>query len=288
MAPVKPRLETALRFEMVSDEGRALLNSYLVATLLAVLWLLVVRFGPTRPATSAENPEDRRVTVVVQPPEAVVRSFVPTVNERGARGLITPRGVSSDDIRNVFGGDLRLVDAQRLLRGIEVTASGAAAHEHARKVGLETGIGSRTPGLNRGEAGAHVASGVGVVRGNGVSRASLVVAPPEVRPAGPGTGAGDVVEVGQAVRAHVPQLERCYYEEGLTRNASLAGLVRLSMEVEAGQVRAARVVERSWSGAGVAETERCLERTARQWRLGESSARIVVPLSFTAPARARR
>ena len=289
MPSAKPRLATALRFEMVSDEGRALLMSYLVAALLAIVWLMLVRFMPTPPQRSAENPTDSPITVVVEPPEPVVSSFAPSPRESGGRGRLVPRTGSAEEIRKFFGGDLPLVDAGPLLRGIEMTASSAVAGEHARKVGLETGVRSRTPGLDRGEAGSHSAAGVGVVRGNGgVSRRAVVIEAPEVRPVGGGSSAGDVVEVGQAVRAHVPQLERCYYEEGLTRNASLAGLVRLSIEVEGGQVRSARVVERSWSGAGVAETESCLERTAQRWRLGKSSARIVLPLSFTAPARDAR
>ena len=62
----------------------------------------------------------------------------------------------------------------------------------------------------------------------------------------------------------------------------------LAVDVEAGRVTSARIVDRSWAGAGVAETESCLVRSVRGWRLGSSDARIVLPLSFTSPVRAPR
>jgi hypothetical protein len=288
MPAAKPGLEATLRFEMVSDEGRALLMSYLIATLLAVVWLMVVRFAPTPARKGVEIPRESPVTVVVQHPEPLELSFGPRDPDDIDRGRATPASAPGNDIRKIFGGDLRLVDAGKLLRGIDVTVARGAATEHARKVGLGTDVGSRTPGLSRGESGPSSAGGVGVVRGNGVSRSAMIVAPPDVRAVSAGTASGDIVEVGQAVRARAPQLERCYFEEGLARNASLAGLVRLAIEVEAGQVRSARVVERSWSGEGAAETESCLERTTRRWRLGTLSARIVLPLSFTNSARDAR
>jgi hypothetical protein len=289
MRAVQPsRLETTLRFEMASDEGQALLVSYLFATLLAVAWLVLVHLVPRPPRVQAESPNEPPIIVVVPPLEASVPSLMERTRDGGGRRL-TPRAGSGSDISKIFRGDLPLVDAGRLIRGIQLTASTAAASEHARKVGLETEVGSRTPGLERAESVSRSTAGVGVVRGNGgLSRSAVVIARPEVRLNGRRASAGDVVEVGQAVRSHVPQLERCYYQEGLTRNESLAGLVRLAIDVEGGQVRSARVVERSWTGAGVPETESCLERTAQRWRLGESSARIVLPLSFTAPARRMR
>jgi hypothetical protein len=114
---------------------------------------------------------------------------------------------------------------------------------------------------------------------------AVAVAEPEVRAVVAGPAGVGATAVGQTARAHIPQLERCYYAEGLTRNASLAGIVRLAVDVEAGRVSSASIVDRTWAGAGVVETESCLVRSVRGWRLGSANARIVLPLSFTSPAR---
>jgi hypothetical protein len=128
-------------------------------------------------------------------------------------------------------------------------------------------------------------AGLGTVSGGGVSRNAVTIAAPEVRPVAGGTASGITSEVGQAARAHVPQLERCYHQEGLSRNPSLAGLVRLGLTVEGGRVTSAQILERTWAGAGAPEAESCLVRAARGWRLGGADARIVLPLSFTSPRR---
>jgi hypothetical protein len=47
----------AMKWETFSEEGRALLNSYLIATALGVAWLLLVYFGPTTPPASLLKPD---------------------------------------------------------------------------------------------------------------------------------------------------------------------------------------------------------------------------------------
>jgi hypothetical protein len=188
-------------------------------------------------------------------------------------------------VRNIFKGMAGLVDAGNLLRNVDVEPAGTGRGEASRlKVGLETGVGSRTPGLTQSGGRSLEGAGLGTVRNGGVSRNVLTVGAPEVRAVAPGSGGGDAAEMGQTARAHVPQLARCYHDEGLSRNRSLAGLVRLALTVEAGRVTSAAIVDRSWSGAGAAEAESCLLRTVRGWRLGSSDARIVLPLSFTSPS----
>jgi len=280
------RLDVALRFELATEEGRALFVSYGVASALALAWLLVVQVMPVRADEPVVRPDEP--IIVVPPPEDF-----PTPREVGGHSSApstrrASRGGApgASSIRDAFGGTAGLVDAGRILRGVDLSRGSSAAGEAGvRKVGLGTGIASRTPGLSREGGVSPTGGGVGTVAGEGVSRSALTIAPPEVRPIADAPSAGAATEVGQSARAHVPQLERCYYAEGLSRNPALAGLVRLAITVEGGRVTTAEVVSRSWAGAGASETERCLVRVARGWRLGSSSAHIVLPLSFTSPTR---
>jgi hypothetical protein len=274
--------DATLRFELASEEDRPLFVSYLVASLFALTWLTLVHFVPI--------PLDG-IPVIAEPP---VITFAPEplvlASASTGAGVRTPspradsRGATS--MRGIFSGNTGLVDAGNLLRGVEVSPTGTAAGEPAgRKVGLGTGVGSRTPGRSRTGGLPPTGAGVGAVSGGGVSRNVVAIGAPDVRPLADAAPRGDASAVGQTARAHVPQLARCYHDEGLSRNASLAGLVRLAIEVEAGRVTSARVVDRSWVGAGVFETESCLVQSVRGWRLGSSDARIVLPLSFTSPQR---
>jgi hypothetical protein len=278
-----------LRFELASDEGRPLFVSYLVASLFALAWLTLVHVMPSPLAAAPVIPTDPVVTFDPDPPLPPS----PAIEARGVRAdggvrPASPGGGSrgTGDIREAFSGNAGLVDAGRILRGVDVGKTGTAPSEAAGlKVGLGTGVGPRTPGRTSSGGFSPTGAGVGTVRGGGVSRDVVTIAPPEVRAVGAGTGGANASAVGQAARAHVPQLERCYHAEGLTRNASLAGLVRLAITVEGGRVTSAQIVDRSWVGAGVVETETCLVRSVRGWRLGSSDARIVLPLSFTSPTR---
>ena len=278
-------LDLTLRFELATEEGRALFVSYGVASALALAWLLAVQVLPVRADEPVASPDE---PIIVVPPE----DFPAPREERAHFSGSPTRRTSPGDapgassIRDAFGGTAGLVDAGRILRGVELSPGSSAAGEPAtRKVGLGTGVGSRTPGLSREGGVSPTGAGVGAVAGGGVSRSALTIAPPEVRPVADAPSAGAATEVGQSARTHVPQLERCYYAEGLSRNRALAGLVRLAITVEGGRVTTAEVVSRSWAGAGASETESCLVRVARGWRLGSSSARIVLPLSFTSPTR---
>ena len=288
-APDRSRFDTPLRFELASDEDRPLFVSYLGSSLLALTWLVLVHATPSPlveplildvPPIITFAP---RSSPIAAPPRAARTGGGDRVGRRESAGSGSPNAGS---VRDAFSGNAPLVDAGNLLQGVDVAPSGSMVGEPtALKVGLGTGVGSRTPGRVRSGGLSPAGSGVGAVVGAGVSRHAVTIAPPEVRPLAAGAGAGNVGEVGQAARAHVPQLARCYHQEGLSRNASLAGLVRLAMTVEAGRVTLATIVDRSWVGAGVAETESCLLQSVRGWRLGGSDARIVLPLSFTSAAR---
>jgi hypothetical protein len=286
--PERSSFDTTLRFELASEEDRPLFVSYLVASVLATAWLLLVHSMP-RPLLPPLV--DHGPPIITWNPLSVpsaTRSTRSQAND-GSRGVRASTSVGSPgagSMRDAFSGSAGLVDAGSLLRGVDVAPSGSVAGEPTSgKVGLETGIGSRTPGRVRGGGLSPSGAGLGTVRGGGVSRNAVVIAPPEVRAGAGALTTGITNEVGQTARAHVPQLERCYHQEGLSRNSTLAGLVRLGLTVEGGRVTSAQIVDRTWAGAGAAEAEACLVRVARGWRLGGSDARIVLPLSFTSPTR---
>jgi hypothetical protein len=287
--PEPSGLGATLRFELASEEGRPLFVSYLAASLLALSWLALVHLMPplSRPVLGDGPIITFEPEMPPLPPSLGASSSGTGRGVRSVSPRVDSRGANS--IRRMFSGNPGLVDAGQLLRGVEVTGAGTTAGEPGvPKVGLGTGVGSRTPGRSGSGGLSPTGSGVGAVRGEGLSRRAVTVAPPEVRPMADGVQRGDLAEVGQTARARAPQLERCYLAEGLTRNASLAGLVRLAITVESGRVTSARIVDRSWSGAGAAETESCLVRSARGWQLGNASAQLVLPLSFTSPATQRR
>jgi hypothetical protein len=277
MSQAPSGLGAALRFEVVSDEGRPLFVSYLVASLLALSWIGLVR---TMPAMVPPVIERTIVTFEPESPTPPVRSEEAIAKARGRTSSPNAAG-----IRDIFSGNAGLVDAGSILRGVDVRPTDSRAGDPAgMHVALGTGIASRTPGRSGSGGFSPSGAGIGTVRGTGVSRNVLTIGPPVVHPVAPGSAVGDAMEVGHAARAHVPQLERCYHDEGLTRNAALAGLVRLALTVEGGRVTSAQIASRSWSGTGAAETENCLMRTVRGWQLGSGDARIVLPLSFTSPA----
>lgn len=271
--------DTPLRFELASEEERPLFVSYLVASILATAWLVLVHAVP-RPLLPIVADFGPPIITFAPLPLPAAQPLVDRGARGGGRGVRTP---STGSVRDIFRGNTGLVDAGRILRSVDVAPTGSATDASGGlKVGLETGVGSRTPGRASTPGLSPGGSGLGTVRGGGVSRTAVLIAPPEVR-AVAGAPTGTTSEVGQSARAHVPQLERCYHQEGLSRNPALAGLVRLSMTVESGRVTSAQIVDRTWAGAGAAETEACLVRTARAWRLGASDAQIVLPLSFTSP-----
>lgn len=286
--PDSSRFSTCLQLEIASEEDRPLLLSYAVASLLAVVWLVLVRVvpGPLPPIFV----EPGAPIITFDPlPLGPARPSAEAKTARLGSASASAAAHGAGSLRDAFKGNAGLVDAGNILRGVDVRPTGSApAAATALKVGLETGAGSRTPGITRTGDLSLATAGMGAVRNGGVPRHVVAIGAPEVRPVAGEAFAGSPAEVGQIARAHVPQLARCYHEEGLSRNASLAGLVRLSITVEAGRVVSAHVIDRSWTGAGAAEAERCLVRTVRGWRLGSSDARMVLPLSFTSPSSGSR
>jgi hypothetical protein len=83
----------------------------------------------------------------------------------------------------------------------------------------------------------------------------------------------DVGELGTFVRSRESQLRFCYNEYGLKVNPGLAGSVTAAVSLTpAGGVTGVNVTNRTWSGTGSAETERCIADKIRAWRFPSSEA----------------
>ena len=107
-----------------------------------------------------------------------------------------------------------------------------------------------------------------------MSRTPVRIAPPRpIDAPKPGGVQRDVGELGNFVRGHEAQLRFCYNEYGLKENPSLAGSVTASVALTpTGGVTAVNVTNRTWSGAGAAETERCITDKIRTWHFPPSGA----------------
>jgi hypothetical protein len=260
------------------DDARALTVSHLVAACLALVWLALVHFIP-RPTAPPDSPVIVRVLPPVvdilpaPPPELTRRSTSAPSSRNAARTTRT--------IAEAFTAGPGPVGRRDVVHGVRVMPSVATSDPLVRRVPLGDPSAVETPGRSRVAGERLSGADIGVVAREGVKRADVAIMPPEVRAVSGDRARGDATELGRSARAYAPQLQRCYLDEGLTRNPRLAGLVRLEIDVDGGRVVAARVVDRSWAGAGVVETESCLVRAIRGWRLGGSTGVVTLPFSFT-------
>jgi hypothetical protein len=220
----------------------------------------------------------------------------PRAGNTGARQPATT--VSAGAIADAFGstkgtGNGGLVgDVSNVLRNVDVSsgsggtgagANGTGGAGPGGKVVLgagEGGQGSRTPGRGgiagtlgtTGGAGGGI-GGVGPGGGN-VSHTPVRIAPPRPIDA-PSVGGvtRDVGELGTFVRGRESQLRFCYNEYGLKVNPSLAGSVNAAVTLTpAGSVTGVNITNRSWSGEGASETERCIADKIRGWHFPSSEA----------------
>jgi hypothetical protein len=295
-------LARSLRYEIAGEEGRALLTSYAVSFTLGIAWLAFVYFGPRTMPMQLLPRDERPIAVTfdaIDPTEGqpsgedapVVPVPTPRPTNRGNARNRNPGSrdatVSTGAIADAFGarGSGGLVgDVSNVLRNVDVssgsggTASGANGNVGKVVLGAgEGGEGSRTPG--RGGIGRGLGTGTGGIGGIGpgdgtVSRTPVRIAPP--RPIDAPTVGGlqrDVGELGTFVRSRESQLRFCYNEYGLKVNPSLAGSVTASVSLTpAGGVTGVNVTNRTWSGTGAAETERCIAEKVREWRFPASEA----------------
>ena len=195
----------------------------------------------------------------------------------------TTRGTGTGGLVGDVSNVLRNVDVSSGSGGTGAGAAGTGGAGRGGKVVLgagEGGEGSRTPG--RGGIGGSLGAGGGAGGGIGgvgpgggtVSRAPVRISPPRPIDA-PAVGGvqRDVSELGTFVRGRESQLRFCYNEYGLKVNPSLAGSVTASIALTpAGGVTGVNVTNRTWSGAGASETERCIADKIRGWRFPSSDA----------------
>lgn len=270
-------LTGSLRFELIDEEERALLGSYGIASAIGIAFLLLVQFGPHLPPV--QLPDERIVIRFPNPTGGAFRepSEIPSRISPAARrggGLAPLKGA----ISRAFGGSSAAIVGQptNILGGVVVTRPGSAPAQAGGKTVLahgEGGAGSIVPGrggIGTGVGGGEIGGGVG---GGNVSRSAVTVQALPIIAADPLVPAGDVASVGTFVRGHESQLRFCYEEHGLRANPALAGSVTVAVSVAAsGAVSSASVAKRSWSGAGAAESEACILRAVRGWRLPSSTS----------------
>jgi hypothetical protein len=240
----------------------------------------VVRTPAPGPAKAAEGPRGNRGAA--------------RAGNAGGRRPSASAGAIADAFGSASGtGSGGMVgDVSNVLRNVDVSSGngGTGAGNAATggggtggKVVLgsgEGGQGSRTPG--RGGIGGALGTGGGAAGGIGgvgpgggtVSRAPVRISPPRPIDA-PSVGGvrRDVGELGTFVRGRESQLRFCYNEYGLKVNPSLAGSVTTSIALTpAGSVSGVDITNRTWSGAGASDTERCIAEKIRGWRFPASEA----------------
>jgi hypothetical protein len=172
---------TAMKWETFSEEGRALLNSYLIAGTLGILWLALVFWGPTTPPARLLNEDPAVVEVlpvdelpapeIVEPPVPVsgaaerVASPGPTNRRPGPVGPVAgsprPGRPGSRTERNSTGavGDAFGTGSGSGTGGLVGDISGVLA-------GVDVGAGSGGTGGGLGGSGGGGAGGKAVL-GNG-------------------------------------------------------------------------------------------------------------------------
>jgi len=299
-------LTRSLRYEIAGDEGRALLGSYAFAFALGIAWLLIVYFGPKTLPMQLLARDEQPIAVTFDALEPLpgggapgeegeaIRTPAPSRNAgAGSRSTTARAGAiaAAFGSANGTGTGGMVGDVSNVLRNVDVssgaggTGAGAAATSGGATGGKvvlgsgEGGQGSRTPG--RGNIGGTTgiggaAGGIGGVGPGGgtVSRAPVRISPPRPIDAPAVRGVQrDVGELGTFVRGRESQLRFCYNEYGLKVNPSLAGSVSASIALTpAGDVSGVDITNRTWSGAGAGETERCIAEKIRGWRFPASEA----------------
>ncbi len=255
-----------LRYEL----DRSLVWSYLTSGAVGVAWLMLVQFGPASPIINAikfSKTIEWRVLAADPLPERVVQR---TTGSRAAGGTPAAEEAFSGSASGVA------VDVNNTLRNVQ-TRSGVPEVDRGAKVVLDAGTpgtGYRSPTDRAfGDPLAAGSNGLGTVRGPGLSSSHLRIVAPPVQPSAlPNAPARDMTSLGDVIRRNESALNSCYVERGLAVNAALAGTVRVSIAIAAdGRVADATITERSWSGAGVAETESCIRDSIKRWRFAPSA-----------------
>jgi hypothetical protein len=284
-----------LRFEIADEEERALLGSYAISSSLGLIFLLLVQFGPRVPVVPivpVERPPFGPVIVGNLRPGGSPTPILGR-SQRNGGGRSVRVGTASvpatGTISSAFaaGGSATTGQPYDILGSVALAPSGAPGAATGGKAVLaygEGGVGSM-PGRGGISAGSNGNEIGGVTRGGSVTRSASQVGALPVVSADPLPPAGNVAAVGTHVRGNESQLRFCYQEVGLAANPALAGSITVAITVAGnGSVSNASVTKRTWSGAGAAESEACILRSIRGWRLpatGASSSTYSFPFNFS-------
>ncbi len=193
-------------------------------------------------------------------------------NKSAVLAMIGTRGANNNggSVADVFGdGDAALSDLDSALADVSTAEAATGGPK-----GLQDGTG----GSGREDAS------VGVDGGGGGGKSATVK---EVKAAAPkGRASVGKVEsyggegadaVKSALRKYQSQLKACY-EGRLKQNPNLSGRVLLEIDVAAGRVGTAAIVENT---TGDKELGSCISRRARGWRLpAETEGTFAMPLTF--------
>jgi hypothetical protein len=297
----RPRLDDTsftrnMRYEFADAEGRAIRNSWVASCALGLIWVLLVLFLPAVPPAIALLRPDETGPIEVKfedtspptpEPAGAPAAPAPAPTPRPAGGNRGRQHNDTHAIGDAFGGAAAdaggggmVGDVSNVLRGVDVNSgAGAKPGQGAGKAVIGYGMGgqgSRTPGrggLGEGLGKTPGGGGLGGVGGGGnVGFATVRVAPPSVIRAekigGPGRNVSDL---GNYVRGRQSQLQFCYQEYGLKANPNLAGTISVAVTLTAaGSVTGVDVTNRTWSGAGVSDTEGCIRQRILAWKFPSS------------------
>lgn len=160
----------AMKWETFSDEGRALLNSYLIAFAIGIAWLLLVYFGPKTPVASLIRDEPAVEVVLPEalpttPPTPAPEPVVPTTGTAERTPAPGPTNRRAGPIGKVAGNPKQGRPGSRTER----SSSGAVGDAFGTGSGSGTGgLVGDVSGLLRGvDVGAGSGGTGGGLGGNG-------------------------------------------------------------------------------------------------------------------------
>ncbi len=273
------------------DENRALIVSQSLASLIGAAWIALVYLTPPPPPTiSLLRPEEAAAVEVEFEDEKPKQRDEPKPAEPAPTDSAVAPPPSKVEAKakadakaaaNAFGAapSALVGDVTNALRGVDVSAGKAAGSSGSGGGKAVIGYGQggtsvRTPGKGVDPSVTAAGQNIGTVNASGsVASATIAVdAPKIIRSADGGASGRDMARLGTFVRGRNAQLQYCYRDVGLPLNANLAGSINVAITMDAaGVVTEARVATRSWSGAGVAETESCVLSRVKGWSFPASS-----------------
>ena len=279
-----------VRFPAYDEDLVPRLVSWAIAATMGGAWLLVVYLTPISLTTRPHAPGDVLPPIEFRtgllPLPSIPRTSTPLKDYGRVEPAPRQSGPSKIGIAEAFGLAVTKPLVNEIVRLIPraTAVQGNVGPESHGKASVAAGGDAATPGrseLNGGRAGSAASLGA-VHSGAPIRHTDVHVQPlPIVSAPAPGAALADATEMGAFVRTRVAQLQSCYERVGGT---DLGGVVALRLSIgDAGAVRSADIVRRTWSGPAAAATERCLLDLVKGWHIPSASAgeTVTIPISFT-------